>query len=262
MKKQALITGATSGIGKAYAVALAKRGYNLILTGRRKDVIEAVANDLMQRFNIQVTVCLVDFANKAQREKFLAYVQEVKHIDFLVNNAGYGAELAFTEDSLAQQQAMLDVHNTTSIALCHVVARKMKQQRKGVIINVSSLAGFLYLPHSAMYCATKAFLTTFTRSLALELKPYGIDVQALCPGFVHTDFHDKLAIDKNTCKNKGPIKWMHTKDVVAYSLKHLTKEGHVVCIPGGWNKVGYQLLKVVPQKLYFAVVSKTPPKLK
>lgn len=254
-RKTALITGATSGIGKAYATALAARGYDLIITGRREAVIKEVAVKLQKRYGVSVTVCLVDLACDHQREKFMDFVA-TQSIDFLVNNAGYGADKSFTEDRYSKQEAMVKVHILASIELAHSVAQSMKVRQCGTIVNISSLAGFLMLPTSAMYCATKAFLTSFSQSLALELKPYNIKVQGLCPGFVHTDFHNKLDIAENKCQNKGPIKWMDADTLVKSSLRALEAPWHVICVPGIYNQMGYQLLKVIPKTAYYTVVDK------
>ena len=255
MKKTALITGATSGIGKAYAMQLAKSGYDLIITGRRQAQIEDVARSIQKAYHVRVKVYLVDFECSKQYNAFIEQIKK-ERIDVLINNAGYGAKKTFTEDTYTNQQAMIDVHVKTSVALCHSVAQQMKLRRSGWIINVSSLAGYLLLPKSAMYCATKAFLTSFTQSLAMELMPYNIRVQVLCPGFVHTDFHAKLAIEEKKCQSIGPVRWMSAEAVVATSLKGI-EEGVVVCIPGKWNQAAYHLLKAVPKKLYYKVVTVT-----
>lgn len=259
MEKLALITGATSGIGKAYAYELARMGYDLILTGRRKEVIAEVATALHKQYGIKVTICLVDFTNRQQTARFMDYVKQLDNVDLLINNAGYGADKPFCEDDFAHQQDMLTVHNQVVVELTHIVANKMKKHGRGYIIQVSSLASYLMLPKSAMYCATKAFLTNFSQSLALELKPFGIKVQVLCPGFVHTDFHSKLAIDEKKCRDKGPVKWMDATDVVKHSLKSLQKEWAVVCIPGTWNKIGYHLVKYLPKDIYYRVVLDIAP---
>lgn len=255
MKKTALITGATSGIGKAYAKAYAKRGYNLILTGRRQALIEAFAIELRKLYQVKVTVCLVDFTDDQAYRKFITYIKTQLPIKVLINNAGYGLEEAFTQGAFDDQLNMVKVHIDASIQLSHLIAQKLKETKeKGTIINVASLASAIPLPSSAMYCSTKAFLMRFSQSLAMELKPYHIKVQALCPGFVHTDFHSKLSIPKSYCKTKGIVTWMSPEEVVAASLNALQDEWQVICIPGIWNQVAYQILKVIPWKLYYKCI--------
>lgn len=255
MKKTALITGATSGIGKAYAVAYAAKGHNLILTGRRRERLESFAKDLSTHFKVKVTVCLVDFTKETAFNDFVSYIETCLPIHTLINNAGYGLEHSFTEDDFAHQWDMVKVHVLASIKLAHVVSTHLKNTGlEGTIINVCSLASALPLPTSAMYCSTKSFLVKFSESLAMELKPYGIKVQALCPGFVHTDFHEKLKISKEKCQTKGIVTWMSPEEVVKCSLQALGDKWQVICIPGRWNKVGYQLLKGIPHKLYYKTV--------
>ncbi|MEF9959597.1 MAG: SDR family oxidoreductase [Niameybacter sp.] len=256
MRKTALITGATSGIGRAYASALAARGYHLILTGRRRQVLEEVAHTLSQTYHVLVTVCIVDFKDTLSFNRFVNFVKTQDTLEILVNNAGYGLEKSFLEDALDTQLEMLQVHVIASITLCHIVANQLKaSKRKGAIINVCSLAAFTPLPSSGMYCGTKHFLIQFSESLAMELIPYGIRVQALCPGFVHTDFHSRLAIPKEACKNIGIVTWMGAEEVVYASLQGLHRN-QVFLIPGFLNQVCYQLLKGMPRQIYFKIVSR------
>ena len=252
MKQTALITGATSGIGKAYAVAYAAKGYNLILTGRRQNLLEGLAQDLSTHFKVKVTLCLIDFSNERAFKDFIKFVQTSCPIHVLINNAGYGLESSFTEDSFDRQWDMVNVHVKASVKLAHLISTNLKEQGlTGTIINVCSLASMIPLPSSAMYCSTKSFLVKFSESLALELKPYGIKVQALCPGFVKTDFHYKLGIEQEKCRTKGIVTWMKPEEVVEVSLKALHSNWQVICIPGTWNKVAYQVIKRVPHTWYY-----------
>ena len=252
MKQTALITGATSGIGKAYAVAYAAKGYDLILTGRRQNLLESFAQDLFAHFKVKVTICLIDFSNAKAFREFIKFIQTSCPIHVLINNAGYGLENSFTEDSFGRQWDMVNVHVKASVELAHLIATNLKEQGlSGTIINVCSLASMIPLPSSAMYCSTKSFLVKFSESLALELKPYRIKVQALCPGFVQTDFHHKLGIDQEKCCTKGVVTWMRPEEVVEASLKALHSNWQVICIPGIWNKVAYQVIKRVPHTWYY-----------
>ncbi len=250
--KTALITGATSGIGREYAIQLAKEGYNLIITGRRQALLEEVAYYISQRYGVKVNLCIVDFINNLQRQNFIQYISE-QEIDILVNNAGYGAEAKFSEDDYTNQEDMIKVHILTSTELMHVVLPHMKINSNGEIINVSSLAGFLKLPGSEMYCATKSYLTSFSLSLALEVEKYNIRVQALCPGFVHTDFHKKLGYDLAKCRDIGPVRWMDTDTVVKTSRQYI-KKNTPLCIPGMSNQLFYHLLHVIPFSAYSEVL--------
>lgn len=254
MGKLALITGGTSGIGLAYAKALAAQGYDLILTGRRKEDLKKKSDYLSGTYHIKVFICLVDFKNTKAFDKFIDFIR-TQPIDILINNAGYGLEKSFMEDELENQLDMLKVHVHASVILAHVVASSLKKrERSGAIINVCSLAAYTPLPTSAMYCSTKSFLISFSKALAMELKPFGIKVQALCPGFVHTDFHSRLNIPKEACKNRGIITWATPKEVVLESLQALERN-QIFLVPGSLNKIAYHLLKFVPNKAYLAAVS-------
>ncbi|MGL4346135.1 MAG: SDR family NAD(P)-dependent oxidoreductase [Cellulosilyticaceae bacterium] len=254
MKPIAVITGATSGIGKAYAYELAKQGYDLILTGRRETILRQVANRLEQKYGTQITVGLVDFSNEKAFKRFLKWLDSIKGIQMLINNAGYGAEHSFMEDSYEVQFNMVKVHVHASMALAHIIGNKMKQQGYGEIINVCSLAAYIPLPSSAMYAATKSFLITFSECLSMELREYGVTVQALCPGFVHTDFHAKLNVSASHLKNRGPVRFMTAEQVVNYSLKKLKDKNQVIVVPGRFNQLGYLLLRRIPKKGYYPVV--------
>ncbi|ONI45715.1 hypothetical protein AN641_03295 [Candidatus Epulonipiscioides gigas] len=241
----ALITGATSGIGKEYAYALAREGYDLIVTGRRKELLTNVAKDIIKQTGANVKICIVNFTDDIKTDRFINFIKTCD-IDVLVNNAGYGAEEAFSDDEYQNQEDMIKVHILVPVKLMHIIANQMKKKRTGEIINVSSLASFLTLKNSEMYCATKLFLTSFSKSLSQELLSYNIKVQALCPGFVYTDFHKKLGIDNSRRKNYGPVRWMPAEDVVTASRKDINK---IICVPGKCNKLLYYLLNIIPSEI-------------
>lgn len=256
MKKTAIITGATSGIGKEFSLRLGEKGYNLILIGRREKLLKEVANNIEQNFKVKVEINILDISNEQELEGFINKISSYNNIEFLINNAGHGAEDSFTKDSIENQIEMINVHIMASVKLAYVVANKMKKNKKGYIINLSSLASFNAFPTSGMYCGTKSFLTRFSESLALELLNYNIKVQALCPGFTKTDFHSKLKMDENKLQNKGLVKWMIPKEVVDISLKNIDKKLKVIVIPGFYNKIMYIVSKMTPKFIYYKVALK------
>lgn len=256
MGKTALITGATSGIGKEFSIRLGEIGYNLILVGRREKLLRNTADYIEKSFKVETKVCILDISSKEELENFLKEVDKYKNIEFLVNNAGHGANDSFVKDDIENQINMINVHIMASVRLCHLVANKMKENRKGYIINLSSLASFNTFPSSAMYCATKGFLTSFSQSLALELLDYNIRVQALCPGFVRTDFHSKLKMDESKLKNKGFVKWMVPKEVVRISLNNINKRLKVLVVPVFFNKILFAVSKFTPKFIYYKVALK------
>jgi len=249
--KYALITGATSGIGAAYAHALGKRGYNLILTGRRRGVIEKVACDIREELEVDVEIILADFTKKTDVERVLERIGECD-IEFLINNVGYGNKKRFLEDSYENQREMLDVQIDAMCRITHLVAKKMKVLGRGDIINVSSLAAFTPASFNHLYSASKSFIVTFSEALYIDLMGDGIRVQVLCPGFTRTDFHRGMEIEGKTLENRGLVRWMDPKKVVEISLGELARKGGI-CIPGLCNKILYKLVRSLPRKVYYRI---------
>jgi uncharacterized protein len=253
----AVVTGATSGIGAAFARALAARGFDLLLTGRRREVIEQVAAEIRAASGAAVEVMIADFADPAQLAAVEARLRAAPRLALLVNNAGYGNRRLFLEDTPDNQVAMLRVHAEAAVRLCHATARRLAEAR-GAVINVASLAAFLSAPTGHLYCATKAFLVSFSESLAMSLRPSGVRVQALCPGFTRTEFHARLGLPVARLRNRGPIRWATADRVVALSLAALARD-RVVYVPGLWNRVFLAVARLTPRRLYYALASKVQP---
>jgi uncharacterized protein len=234
--KTALITGASSGIGAEFARQLAARGYNLILVGRRADRLSAVAAELQQAHAIAAEPLVADLEQDADVRSVAARIAGLPALDLLVNNAGFGISKPFAEADLAGQLAMLKVHVIAPNHLSRAALPGMIAQGSGGIINVASLAAFMALPTNVNYCATKAYLVTFSRSLAAEVKPKGVKVQALCPGFTITEFHDEPGRPGAGREGMPRFLWGPAQAVVADSLRALDR-GQVVCVPGFINHV-------------------------
>ena len=244
----ALITGATSGIGKAYANEFARRGYDLIITGRRKPIIEAIAGQLRDNYGVSVKVIIADLRIRADVKRLLKVIEIEGKIDVLVNNAGYGLMKLFHDDELRNQLEMIDVHVTVPAMLIHKLLPSMIESGKGTIINVSSLAAFLPTHTNMMYSGSKRFLVNMSESLSMELRSYGIMVQCLCPGFTRSDFHRRRQMTALWARQRIFIQ--EPADVVKYSVKCLHRN-KVVCIPGFMNRLLMYLLPLVPGKIYF-----------
>lgn len=255
-RKVAIVTGATSGIGKEFAFKLAEKGYDLIVVGRREELLNDVADKLRKSYGITVDVNILDLSDTNQLDIFYDKVKEIENVEFLVNNAGLGIEGIFSNDEYKNQEKLLKVHVDASTKITHGVISNMKKNKSGYIVNVASLAGFNAFPDSLMYCSTKSYLITMSQCLAMELIAYNIKVQALCPGFTITDFHKKLDMDVNEIKKKGIMKWGTTKDVVDYSLKLLEKKMKVIAIPGLLNRILYWIVKIVPKIIYYKIAAK------
>jgi len=254
-RKTACITGATSGIGAAFAKRFAKQGYDLIITGRRKEKIESLSNTLSKENEVNVEVIIAELSDDKELDFLAEKIKKIENLEILVNNAGFAKQNLFHEEDFSTYEIMLKVHNLALIKLCHVVLPSMISKGKGLIINVSSLSAFTPFPANAVYSASKALVKLFTESIHLELQGTGVRVQALCPGMTRTDFHEKMGFNRNTIyKDKGMMKAMTPEEVVDISLQYLEKD-KVLCVPGGNNKVSRFLLKVSPQALIYKFAS-------
>jgi len=251
--KTALITGATSGIGAAFARRFAKIGYNLIITGRRKEKINSLAKELREEFNISVDVFIVELSSMDNVD-FLIEKIKSRDISVLVNNAGFATKGKFADENLNVQEQMINLHIICSIKLIHSILPNMIDKNDGTIINLSSQSAFLAIPKNAIYSGTKAFLNVFSESIYLEVKDIRIKVQALCPGFIISDFHEKMGSPKANHKNKGIIRWMTPEKVVDISLKQL-ETGKVICKPGFFENLGMNLLNFVPKRIYYKIAT-------
>lgn len=250
-RKVAVITGATSGIGRSYAIYFASQGYDLIITGRRENLIAEIEKDLQEKFNIRVESIIADLSRQTDLNRLLTVLGKRSDIEILINNAGYGLNCAFSEDEIGHQLNMMKVHIHAPLMLIHKVLPSMIQNRKGVIINVSSLAANMPTANSAMYSGTKSFLKSFTESLYMDLSGYGIKLQCICPGFTKSDFHR----NSNLKDNLKPFPWMTPEQVVEYSIYCLNK-GQVICIPGFFYRALNLLVSVLPRKAYYLLFGK------
>ncbi|MCA6287971.1 MAG: SDR family NAD(P)-dependent oxidoreductase, partial [Phenylobacterium sp.] len=184
-RRLALVTGASAGIGAALARSLAARGYDLALTARRRERLDALADEVRLRFGVEALVLPEDLADPAAPARLLAAVDAAgRDVDVLVNNAGYGLPGVFAETGWQEQADFLQVMLHAPTELSHRVIPGMTERRFGRILNVASLAGLLPGARGhTLYAATKAYLVRFSQSLHLETRPLGVHVSALCPGF-------------------------------------------------------------------------------
>ncbi|HQP50169.1 MAG TPA: SDR family oxidoreductase [Spirochaetota bacterium] len=252
-KGTAVITGATSGIGAEFARRFAAEGYDLIITGRKKIIIKELADTLTRQYGISVTVLIAELSKPLDLEKVVKKIKSTKSITVLVNNAGFGTNGLFHENEVTVQEQMLAVHALAPVKLTHAAIPHMIAGGKGIIINVSSISAKLIFPSSSMYSGTKAFLQFFTETLHLELKEHNIKVQALCPGFTRSKFHEKMGIGKIVGKNTAFMRWMTPEQVVDRSLKALTR-GKVLYVPGFLNKMSFKLPDLLPRWLYYRIL--------
>jgi uncharacterized protein len=242
MNPVALITGASSGIGEIFARKLSERGCRLILVARRKERLEQLAGELRN-----AEVLIADLSSDADVDKVGNRIVSEPHLEFLVNNAGFGVLGLFHETPLDTQDKMHRLHILAIERLTHAALQGMMARRKGNIINVSSVAGFVTTPNSFTYGATKAWINSFTEGLYVELKYLGspVRVQSLCPGFTHTEFQDTAGLDKSAIPKSI---WMTAEDVVDISLRGLERNQPIV-IPGLHNRLFVFLHRRFPRAL-------------
>ena len=249
----ALITGASSGIGEAFAKKFAQQGYNLVITGRREDLLHDISDKLQKRYNIIVETLKVELADEEDLEFLSEKIKHMDNLSVLVNNAGFGSRFNFINEEFKSQEDMIKVHVLAPVKLIYAALPGMIHRGHGTIINVSSISGKTPLPVGATYSATKSFLSTFSESLYLENASTNIKIQTLCPGFTKTNFHGKLGLNGASLSNKGFIRWMTPERVVEVSLKNL-KKGKIICVPGFWNKVIWFLADIIPRNIYYKII--------
>ena len=249
-KKVVFITGASSGIGAAFARELGRRGFDLILTGRRREQLAQLAQELRRAHAIQVEMIIAELADENALEQLAARVRSEAQLEMLINNAGFGTGGApFHQQDYAVHQAMLKVHVQATVRLTYAALPTMLARRRGAIINVSSVAAFFPIPYQTMYSATKEFIRVFSEALAIELRGSGVQVQALCPGFTRTDFHARLGADPDRVyRTSGPMRAMSAEEVVEASLRCLAR-GEVICVPGAHNRFASYLPCLIPRRL-------------
>ena len=248
-KKLAFITGATSGLGKAFAKQLAEQGYNLILQGRRKHILETFANELIKQYGIEIKVIIAELSNKTQMLIIEKYLQDLDHLDILINNAGYWIPGNFWEQPPEEIQTMIMVHDIAPARFIRAVLPSMIKKNKGSIINVCSISAYFARPSVENYCATKAYLLALTESLHTTFASTNIAFQALMPRLMLTELHTRRGIDSTTFKQK----YMMPDDVAKYSLRDLEKK-KVLCIPNLFDRITIKILQIIPRKYYYLVM--------
>ncbi len=228
--KTALITGASSGIGAEFARQLAPRGFDLVLVARRRERLEQLAQELGSTWNIGAEVLVADLAQENDIRRVEERIASLPRLELLINNAGFGLRGRFHKAQLDQQLEMIQVHVIAAVRLSRAALPGMIARGSGAIINVASMAA-LVPTASVTYSATKAYLVAFSKSLQIELEGSGVQVQALCPGFTITEFHQTPRSSNLERRQLPGWLWLHPESVVHASLRSLER-GETVCIPG------------------------------
>jgi short-subunit dehydrogenase len=252
----ALVTGASAGIGAALAREFAAHGFDTILVARRRDRLEALAAELRERHGCTAHVLLADLADPAAPARLVSDVASMGlHVDALVNNAGYGLPGRFLACSWEQHRAFIQVMVTAVAELCHRFAPSMTERRRGWIVNVASVAGLV--PATAghtLYGAAKSLVIRFSESLARELRPHGVHVTALCPGFTYTEFHDVNQMREQVSRLPRWM-WMDAETVARQGYEAVMR-GDIVHVNGRRNRALVQATRYAPTTLVNVVMNR------
>lgn len=243
----ALITGATAGIGAAFTRRLAADGFDLVLLARNEIRLTQLADEYRTTYGVDARTVVADLATDEGLE---AAEDAAAGVDLLVNNAGFGHKGTFLDVSVDDELAMLRVHCEAVLRLTHAALPGMVERRRGGVINVASVAGFF--PRGT-YGASKAWVVSFSQGVAQDLAGTGVHVMALCPGFVHTEFHERAAMDVSGIPE---FMWLDADKTVAAALRDY-RRGLQVSVPGGQYKTLVGLGKLIPRNLAGRISSRT-----
>jgi len=257
MSGLAVITGASSGIGAAFSRALAARGHDLLLIARRRAQLEELAASLSREHSVRVEALAADLISKDGVESVEQRLHSAGHLELLVNNAGFGTRGLFFQTDLAGQDDMHRLHVIATMRLTRAALPGMIDRNRGGIINVSSVAGFWQAPGNVSYCATKAWMNSFTAGLAIETAGTNVRVQALCPGYTYSEFHQRAGIASDKIPKNF---WTTAEQVVADSLRGLDA-GKVFVIPGWRYKLAVFFMKLVPSTILVPIAKRQQKKL-
>jgi short-subunit dehydrogenase len=243
-RKLAVITGASSGIGAMFARKLAARGYDVLLVARREGRLRSLATELAETYHVSGDILAADLASDADRDRVAERIRTAANLGLLVNNAGFGTLGFFSDCDVEGQLLMHRVHVLATVHLTHAALQNLMPKGEGGVINVSSVAGFGQTAGSVSYSATKGWMNIFTAALSaeLEVQKSGVRVQALCPGFTLSEFHDTLGMDRSPIPQSM---WMTADFVVNESLRGFDA-GKLFVIPGWRYKLLVMFMKTMP----------------
>ncbi len=260
MKETVLITGASSGLGRALATVFAKNGYDLILTARNEEQLNALQTELTNSFGVNAAVFPADLCNKDAAAALMADIDRSGlQVDILVNNAGLGDFGEFIDRDLKKQEDMVQLNVTALMQLTHLALQGMRERGHGRILNVASIAAFQTGPYMSVYYATKAFVVSFSQAVARELKGSGITVTALCPGPIKTGFENAADLENSKLFRSLPV--ATAEDVAAYGYK-VAMKGKTVAVHGLLCKLLVFSVRLAPRRLVADMVCKIQGKIK
>lgn len=239
----ALVTGASAGLGRAFAVEIADRGHDVILVARDAGRLEQLATEIERRYAVRTEVLPADLADRAQLQRVADRIGDLaRPVDLLVNNAGFGVRRRFSTGDLAEEERAMDVMVRAVLVTSHAASTAMRTRGHGAILNVSSVASFTAM---GTYAAIKSWVTVFSEALSSELAGTGVTVTAVCPGFVRTEFHDRAQMDMSTL----PDGWWLQAHRVAQEALEAVSAGKVISIPSARYKALLGLVRLLPRPL-------------
>ena len=244
----ALVTGASSGIGMEIAKILASQNCDLVICARRKKELEELSNELTKKYNINCEVIVADLTTKKGMKNLL---KKVKSIDILVNNAGFGILGHHTQMPLDRQLEMIDLNIHALTRLSHEFGNQMIQKGKGRIMNVASIAAYISGPGFAVYCATKAYVLSYSRALHKELNSKGVTVTALCPGYVTTGFQEVAGMKLSKMEKLTAVPANKVAEIAIKSMR----KGRREVMPGIINKPLPLITRITPMWLQLIIVN-------
>jgi uncharacterized protein len=249
----ALITGASQGLGEAFARALAARKQNVILVARSRDKLESLASELKRSQSIFAEALECDLASPSAGQRLAQQLRDRQlQVNLLVNNAGIGVRGEFRSLTLQRQMEMLQLNNAAIVELTYSLLPSLMEHPQAGIINVSSTAGFQPIPYASLYAATKSFLMSFSLGLQEELRAHAVSVVTLCPGRILSNAHAGGA--RNGDRKLGFV-YQSPEDVVQEALESLASGGGLV-IPGFVNKLSVFAQRVIPRRTVPKLVAK------
>ncbi len=239
----ALVTGATAGIGAAFARALAAQGHDLVLVARDADRLAGIAVELADRHGVRAQALPADLASDAGCA--LVEARLAQGVQLLVNNAGRSLHTSFVKATVEQEEQLLALNVHAVMRLTKAAVLPMIERRHGAVINVSSASAFAAVMPGSTYPASKAWVNAFTESVALSVRPYGVRLLTLCPGYTRTEFHDRQGIDTGAMPG---FLWLDADDVARAALRDLRK-GKLVSVPDWRYKTAVFAMRHAPRAL-------------
>jgi short-subunit dehydrogenase len=243
----AIITGASSGIGAEFAHQLAKYGFNLILVARRKNKLDTICQDLSNKFSIQAESLVADLSDPNSIDLIVDRINDFEDLDVLINNAGYGIKKPYLDWENHQNREMINVHYTAPVRFCHAALQGMMNRERGIIINNASISAII--KSGPVYGSSKTGLIVFTEILKGIVNIKNIHIQALCPGFTYSEFHDTELMNGFNRADHKELQWQTAEEVVSLSLQNL-KSRYAIFIPGEQNRALLKSVRKTTLKRY------------